>query len=221
VRTRGQLAAAAGALLAACTPQVHGNGVFEEDTLSVGAFDEIAIDDGIEATVEVGGPATQSVRVSGDSNVLAYVAADVSQAGVLTVRCSLAGGYDPTIPLRLLVQVPALVAFHAAGGSHAEIGGAAAQTFLVDAGGRGEVHLAGAGGDTLSVAANGESHLDAMAYPVGAASVDLANGSAVELVLTGGAVTGDARAGSTVGVYGGSCAVQLHDTSSCTQADNP
>jgi hypothetical protein len=220
VNARRQLVALAGALLGACSPHVSGNGVFREENRNVAPFEAIAVADGIDATVVVSPGADPTVRVSGDDNVLRYVETEVDGQGVLSARCTLGSGeLDETIPLRLWIEVPALLAIAVSGESHAEVSGAAAPSFAARAEDLSELHLGGAGGASLSAVAAGRSRVDATGYPVQGAAVDLSGGSVAQLLVDeAGTVTGDAREGSSVEVSGGgACAVTCVEGSTCSR----
>ncbi|HSN92256.1 MAG TPA: DUF2807 domain-containing protein [Anaeromyxobacteraceae bacterium] len=208
-----RVALASLAALAGCATYVNGNGVYHEETRRVAPFVGIAVDLGIEATVEVG--PEQSVRLSGDANLVPDIETTVVN-GVLVTSTWLEG-FDPALPLRLYVTVPYLEAASAVGGSHVDVSGATA-TVPFEAGvfDGSEIHLAGAGGPAVEVSLGGNSHLDATAYPVGDAAVALGGASAAELRVSG-SVTGDLHGGSSLQIYGGgSCtAVNLYEGSTC------
>jgi len=71
---------------------VNGNGSFLEEPRQVAPFVGIAVDLGIEATVEVG-PA-QSVKLSGDANLVPDIETSV-EAGILVTSTWL-DGFDPS-----------------------------------------------------------------------------------------------------------------------------
>ena len=210
-----RVAIAALVALAACSTYVNGNGVYHEETRQVAPFVGIAVDLGIEATVEVG--SVQSVRLSGDANLVPDIETRV-EAGILVTSTWLEG-FDPALPLRLSVTIPYLQSASAVGESHVQVSGAAATVpFEASAFEGSEIHLSGAGGSQLDAALGGGSHLEATAYPVDAATVEIGGGSAAELRVAG-AVTGNLHGGSDLQIYGGgSCsAVNEEGGSTCVE----
>jgi hypothetical protein len=209
-----RVAVAALAALAACSTYVNGNGVFHEETRQVEPFVGIAVSLGIQADVEVG-PA-QSVRISGDANLVPDIETSV-QAGILETSTWL-DDFDTAQPLRLYVTVPYLQSASAVGGSHVDVSGATATVpFEAEAFDGSEIHLSGAGGPELDASVGGGSHLEAKAYPVDAATVEIGGRSWAELRVAG-PVTGDLRGASELQIYGGgSCSVTLYEGSTCVE----
>jgi hypothetical protein len=197
----------------ACDPVVYGDGVYREETRGVRAFTGISVDLGMIATVTAGQP--QQVVLSGDENILQYVKLDVNDAGVLVASAS--ADIRPRIPLRLTAQAALIVAAYAKGESHLEVLEASAPSFTVGAADHSEVHLEGAGGDSLDATVSGASHLDARGYHVAGADLALSAASQAEVwVQAPGTLAGDVSGGSAAQVVGGgTCAVALHDTSTC------
>ena len=208
-----RVAAAALVALAACSAYVNGNGVYLEDDRRVAPFVGVAVDLGIDATVEVG--AEQTVIVSGDANLVPDIETEVVN-GILVTSTWLEG-FAPSLPLRLHVTVPYLQSASATGKSHLDVSGAAAAVpFVAGAFHQSEVHLAGAGGPGLEVSLGSGAHLEAKSYAVDGADVLLNGGSAAELRVSG-AVTGELRDASSLQIFGGgSCSVTLRDGSTCS-----
>jgi hypothetical protein len=209
-RALGALAAFA---LCACDPVVYGNGVYREEARGLPAFTGISVDLGILATVEAGKPV--DVLVAGDENLLQYVELEVDDAGVLVASAS--ADIRPRIPLRLTARTPYLERALATGASHVEVFDADAPTFTVSASDRSEVHLQGAGGDALVATLSGASHVDARSYHVAGARVTLTGASAADVwVQAPGTLEGELSGASTAQIMGGgTCAVAVHDTSTC------
>jgi hypothetical protein len=202
--------------LAACSTYVNGNGEYLEESREVEPFVGIAVDLGIEATVEVG--SERSVRISGDANLVPDIETQV-EGGILVTSTWL-DDFDPALPLRLHVTTPYLESARAVGSSHLEITGASATVpFEVLARAGSEIHLAGAGGPLLEARIGEVSHLEARAYPVEGATVHMSDASAAELrVAAPGTIVGDLHGGSRLQVYGGgACSVTLHDGSTCLE----
>jgi hypothetical protein len=201
------------ASLAACDTFVAGNGVFREETRTVDPFDGIDVGYGIEATV-TGGAATRSVVISGDENVIQYIATRV-EGGVLTTRLEGTGDFTSVHPLRLVVSTPELVSVRAFGDARVDVTGASAPAFRAAVTERSVVTLAGAGGASLEATLSGGARLDAHGYRVGGAQVTLTGASRAH-VYSDGDVTGTAEGQSVVEVEGGgACLVVLTSGATC------
>lgn len=198
--------AAALALLAvvasACTPEIQGSGVFHEETRTVPPFVGVKVDDPLLAAITIG--AVQSVRVSGDANVVMQLETDVRtdpvrQIAVLELRVT--DDFTPVHPLRVDVTVPALRLLQAEDAATVSADGVGAEAFEVEASDGSAVHLAGPGGARLQASLSGGTHqgarLDASAYPVTTAAVALTGGAKAELRASG-AVEGTAAPGCVV-----------------------
>ena len=214
-RRRGIATPAAGALravalvaavglgaLAACQPYVQGNGVFREETREVAAFEGVSAQDGIQVQITAG--TAQSVKVSGDENVIQHiettVRSDPRGFPVLDVKSSISS-FDSTNPVKAVVTVPTLryvTATHACTVGATQV---AAPSFELDASDNASVTLSGAGGAAITVnlqgGQRGGAHLDARGYPVDTATVALAGGSTARLAARVG-VSGTADGGSTL-----------------------
>ncbi len=199
--------------LLACDPYVKGNGVLREETRSLGAFEGLRVEDGIQAEV-IAGAAEQRVAVSGDENLLEHVQtsvrADAVHGQVLEVRSTLSS-FDSTHPLRVVVSVPMLRFLSATDECSATVAGAAAELMTVEASNGADVRLAGPGGVHLAVRLAGGkrvgAHLDARQYGVEDATVEL-SGRAFAQLRADERVTGtvsDASALENVGA--GPCEV--------------
>jgi hypothetical protein len=226
-----RLALAALLALAACEPYVQGNGHFLEEnrTSALASFRGVSVEDGVEVTVTANTPAAQrSVVVSGDSNLVPYIRTSIVMdrvPGVPILHVSIAdltGGYDPTIPPRVVVKEELVEYLRASGKSRIQVQGAATSLLTVAGEDRSEISVAAPAlttdaGDALVVTLAGQSSLDATSYPVkapdatsAAATVTLSGGSraalhadAAEIPLTspvqlGVAVTGTASGELTV-----------------------
>lgn len=207
------LLALAGALtLAGCDPWVVGDGVYHEEARSLPAFVGVSVQDGLEVEV-TGSAASQSVKVSGDENVVPHVKTDVvNEAGLgqtLQVRTDVAH-LDSTHPLRITVAVPVVSHVRAVEAASVEVSQAAAQSFDVHAGDGAEVQLTGPGGKHLAVTlwggTKGGATLHGYGYVVSVdATVDLTDGAVAEL-HSDGPVSGTVKAGATLENAGdGSC----------------
>lgn len=212
-RLAGLLALVLGALAAAgCSPYVQGNGVYGEEVRTPAeTFTGVQVEDGMEATV-VAGAAAQRVVVSGDANLLPYietaVITDQGSGPVLHVSIDFHGGSgSPTIPPRVVVSLAELRYLQAADDSHATATGVATPLLTLEAHGKSDLLVSGAGGLRVEVIAS-ESAVDAGSYPVSeGALVDLSAGSRAEL-QSDGPVAGTVRGGCTLDnlLGAGSCA---------------
>jgi hypothetical protein len=210
----GVAIASLGALAAACTTYVNGNGVYHEQTRQVDPFVGIALDLGIQAEVQVG--EKQSVTITGDANIVPDIETRV-EGGILVTSTWL-DGFDPSLPLRLYVTVPYLERAVAFGASTAIVSGAEVPvSFQVQADERSEIHLAGSGGPALSTSLRGGSRLEARTFPAAQATVTLGGDSAAELRVSG-EVTGSVTGGSDLQIHGGgNCSqVTVSPDSTCT-----
>jgi hypothetical protein len=216
------LAASAGI---ACDPHVDGNGVFREESWTdVGAFEGVAIERGIAATVAVGGQ--QAVRMSGDENVVGRVSHRVSEdpeTHVQTLRVWVEESYTSFHPLRLTVTIPSLTLIRASGHTDetetsVEATGIQADTLTVSVADRAHVDVQGAGTGASSrllatvadrsAAPDVSVELDAHLYPVADADVSLSAGARA-WVKADDAVSGVAPAGTSIVNTGtGACLVQ-------------
>lgn len=186
----------------ACTPEIQGSGVFHEETRTVPPFVGVKVDDPLLAAITIG--AVQSVRVSGDANVVMQLEVDVHtdpvrQIPVLELRVT--DDFTPVHPLRVDVTMPALRLLQAEDAATVSADGVSAEVLEVEASDGSAVHLTGPGGARLSASLSGGTHqgarLDASAYPVTTAAVSLTGGARVEL-LASGAVEGTAAPGCVV-----------------------
>ena len=194
--------------LLACDPRVQGNGELAVEHRSVAPFEEVEVSLGIEAAL-TSNAAPQPIALSGDSNLLTFIATPVEDGGLKT-RLRVVSGFDPVNPLRLVAQGEALRRVKASAASIVEVAGAGSAaegfTFEVEAEGQSSVRLAGPGGHRLQVKLSGGSALDASGWPAAGAELLLTGGSRLQ-VRTGGALAGSAADGSSVVVTGGgSCA---------------
>lgn len=199
---RRAAAAALLALAAACAPEIQGSGVFHEETRSVPPFVGVRVDDPLSASISIG--PKQSVRVSGDANVVTQLETEVHidplrQIAVLELRVT--DHFTPVHPLRVDVTVPELRLLHAEDAATVTADGVKGAALEVEASDGSLVTLAGPGGALLEATLSGGTHpgasLDASAYPVATAVVKLTGGARTEL-LASGAVEGTAAPGCTV-----------------------
>lgn len=206
--------------LAGCAQTVEGDGVFAERFIGgLAPFDRIDASIAIEALVTSHASFT-SVVLSGDQNLLGEIEVKVSGT-TLEARTDL-HGFTSVHPLRLVVSVPDVVAARATGGARVTVSAAAATDFQVEAEGASQVTLAGPGGGTLAVRLRDRSSCHAFDYPVAGATLEVADGSTVQ-VRTGGTVVGTAAGGahgaSVVEVAGGgTCGLTLSGGATCGPA---
>lgn len=206
--------------LAGCDSVIHGNGVFGQETRSVGPFSGVSIGLGIIGTVRGGASAT-SVTISGDANVLQYIKTEVV-SGVLTTRLSGIGAIQSDHPIQLVVATPQLSSAEAWGQSR--VGCTAIPetgTFTAKAReGSGLTLAAGTGvaATLISVEAAGTSSIDASAYPAGDGTAALSGASrAIVQIAPGGTVTGTVDGSALTVKGGGACAVgSLPNGGTCT-----
>jgi hypothetical protein len=218
----------AGLALAGCEPYVQGNGVFlEEDrSSSFGPFTGLHVEDGIRVTLTAN-VEQQSVRVSGDANLLPYVTTEIRQENVhgqatKVLHLSIdAKDYDPAIPVIAVLDVSAVRYLSASQGSRIDARGAAATEMIVDARERSSVLLAGTGGSALRATLDA-AEVDAGSYPVDVANVSLTNQSRIELHADVG-VFGSAQGKSQVDnlLGDGSCAAVTVDAESTRLCREP
>jgi hypothetical protein len=205
--------------LTACHPKLMGSGVLGEEVRIVAPFDAVDVSLAIEATVSANA-AAQRVIISGDANLLQYVATPV-EAEVLRTRLHGTAGIEPVLPLRIAAQATALRAVRATEAAHVDVSGAGdvnpSFVFEVEASGASHVQLRGSGGHHLVVNLSGGSGLDASAYAVDGATLLLGGGSTLRVHSTGDPI-GTVSGGSSVQVSGGgSCAaLALSGGSTCT-----
>ncbi len=100
------------AVLAGCTTQVNGNGVYGEVTVNLADFHGISIAGlrgpssapiPVKAAVTAGA-ASQSVVLSGDANVLQFIDLSVTN-GILALKLQGVGSVDPTLPILITSRV--------------------------------------------------------------------------------------------------------------------
>lgn len=219
---KATITAAASLLLIAasgCDSAVHGSGVFGEEARSVPPFDGVSIGLGIEANVRASA-AAQSVVLSGDENVLPYIATRVVD-GVLVAELDGTGGVESVHQLGLAIDTPTLVRITAREGAVVDAQSVDAESFMVSARDRSAVVLAAVDGllaTSLTLTAEGSSTVDAVAYPALGAVVVLSGGARAELFVTG-SVTGAVSEGSTLTIRGGgACAVTTSTGAVCQTA---
>jgi hypothetical protein len=213
------VALAFAAVALACDPYVQGNGIYLEVERTPGPFAGVHVDDAIAATVVVSVGAAHTVRVSGDANILDYVKTQVRPVDVRGDSVDVlhvwveepSGGYAPTIPIRAVVQLPALRYLGTREAAHLEARDVAAPDLDLEAGGGSDVEVKGPGGTTLH-ASLGDASADLGSWSVQDAVVTLTGRSSLELVATG-TVTGEAHGTSAVNnlVAGATCDVSLFD----------
>lgn len=201
--------AAAASSLGGCEP-LRGNGMVVENELTL-SRDVLAIEvsDGVRATFYLG--ERQSVRLRGESNLLAELEVAVDARGTLRVEPRSSGGIMPMVPVRLLVSCERLDAVTARGGAQVEVLNAPGGNFAVDASEGARVTVAGpelAAGSTavthsgeLELTLRGGSEVDASALAASTARVDAEGGSRAS-VWAMSTVTGMLRGGSRLSVKG-------------------
>jgi hypothetical protein len=158
------------------------------------------VSDGLAAHVTIGTP--QSVRVFADSNLVQFIQTEVdpvtvgtasTQTPVLHVWAS--EHIQPTVPPSVVITVPSLSYVMSEDASAVGVLALASPALSIEAVGRGEVSLAGLGGDLLEATLT-DGSLDATGYPVGTAQVALSGASRAE--LDAGLVTGTASGTSLI-----------------------
>lgn len=198
--------------LVACHPYIQGDGVFHEESREVGAFTGVSVTDGVVAAVTLG--QAQSVRVSGDENLVPEVVTEVRtdperQIPVLDVSFA-AAGYRPVHPLRVEVVLPALRLIRVGPATQLTASSVASDALAVVASDGALVTVSGGGGASLEVSLSGGqggARLDASGYPSASAAVTLTGGSLAQ-VDASGTVTGTAAPGCRVANVGaGACQV--------------
>ncbi len=190
----------AAALLAGCNPPLQGNGVYLEESRTVGPFVGIHVQDGVSAVVTSGEPG-QTVRVIGDSNVVPHIETTVEAepVGLTTIQVlhvSVTKNYVPTIPPSVIVSVPSFVSVRADDVPTVDVRKAEASTFTVDASGISRVTLVGAGAE-IDATLGGDALLDATEYVTSAADVALSGRTTAKL-RSNGPVNGTAVEASLV-----------------------
>lgn len=176
--------------LPGCDRWVVGDGVFAESVRNVSSFTGVEVENGIQVSVS-SGAADQSVRVSGDENVLQYVKTSVEGRALgptLTVKTTVRH-VESTHPLLVTVEVPSFDHVEADDGSRVSVTNASADTFTVAASEGANVELAGSGGAHLDATVWGSARLDARSWVAGDARVALDDGGEA-LLHVDGDVTG-------------------------------
>jgi hypothetical protein len=185
----------AAALLAGCDPVVQGNGVYAEESRGdLVPFEGVHSEDGVATFVTVTGAGQpQTVQVSGDANLVRHVRTRVVPEGelqVLHVAVEIGDEFSPTIPLRVVINVPTFSSVWAAESTEVLVKRAASAP------------LTGGGlSVTLDTAA-----LDAAAYPVSGAVVALTGAALAKLQSTGPVTGSAANTSKVLNVGSGDCA---------------
>lgn len=199
-RALAALVFAAAAGLAACDPEVRGNGVAFEKTLTLDPFEGVRIETGVAAIVTVD-PAigAQTVKLVGDENLVAdgHILAGLEPDGVGSVsvtvlRVRVESGFVPTIQPKVVIGRPTFTFAHGQNGGTIEL--------------RRPPGSAAVGGP-LAVWLEGAS-LQGSQYPTERAAVLLTGGSTAHLHSDGpvtGSVSADSHLDNTAGA--GPCLV--------------
>jgi hypothetical protein len=172
----------AGLLLALPTCQkkanktgVKGSGVGTTKTRSIGAFSALRVGGGLEFEVSVG--KALPLEISGDDNLVSHVT--VKNDGDLLVL-----GVDAKLkqlqPLRVRVGTERLDSVAVAIAAKGKVSGVRAESFRVEAGGGGQVEVAGSS-RALEVTTRSASRVNLSAFSAATASVTAADASTVDL----------------------------------------
>lgn len=184
------LAALAAALaVAACDPELRGNGVAVEKTLDLAPFEGVRVEDGVGAIVTVdptlGG---QTVKLVGDENLVeeghiqaSLVPDTLGSLAVTVLRVRVESGFTPTIPPKVVVSRPSFSLARGLTGGSIELKRPAGSTAV---------------GALLGVALDAAA-LNARAYPTAGALVALTGGASARLHADG-PVTGTVSGGSVL-----------------------
>jgi hypothetical protein len=205
--------------VAGCESNVHGNGVFGQETRNVPPFDGVAIGLGIIAHVRSGADAT-SVTISGDANILQYIKTEVDGT-VLRTHLSGADGFESDHPLQLVIATPTLSYAEAYERAVVDVTSIVeTDTFTAAASEGSTVSLAGADAvvaTLVALQASGTSTIHATAYPASDGTASLSGGARADVTVSG-TVTGSLSDGSTLTVAGGgSCAVTTASGAACVE----
>ena len=162
--------------MSGCMAVVQGNGVPREETREVGLFESIHVGHGFEAVATLGSPAR--VTLSGDENVLPYIAATVAN-GHLVVDAPDGTMLMTRIPVKVTLVSPTLTGVGASGSSKVSAVASPTETFTIDASGDSRITVQGIAAERLVAGGSGLSRLD-VAGTARVAEISLSGGSSVD-----------------------------------------
>ncbi len=145
-------------LLVGCTvlPPIQGNGEPETESRELDSF--TTVENASKVDVQVSSGQEQSVAVTCDSNLLPYIATEVS-GDTLFIRVVVeeadASDIAPLTPCVVAIGVPGLAQFTNLGVGHAELGGTLSALKTIENRGSGDVTAAGMGSGDLVVSCTG------------------------------------------------------------------
>lgn len=121
-------------------PRIQGNGIEEQETRSVEAFEHISIEGALDLIARVG-TESRAVVVRGDANIVPRVQTRV-RGNTLELDLE-RGSYSMKTPLVVEVSVATLRSLSIEGASNARIEGLAGGSFEIDIEGAGDVDVSG------------------------------------------------------------------------------
>jgi hypothetical protein len=168
-------------VLAACswTGTEHGSGKPKTEERTVPAFTSVAVDGVVSGVVMAGRP--QNVVVTGDDNIVPLIETTVSDQ---QLRVHTTKSIEPTFPLGVVVDVPALSGVSVSGASSLSVAGVAADSFTARAAGASKLGIAGtAHAATFDLA--GASRLDASRLHAEDVTITAAGAGSITVYATG------------------------------------
>lgn len=172
---------------------VVGSGVATTEQRQVDTFREIGASGALDVTIEWGEQC--QVTVDGDDNLVPLVITEVKD-GELEVRTPSNTNLRPNIPLRVMVQCPALTSLDVSGASDVRVASLEADRFELEVSGASEVSVTGSC-NQLDVDVSGASDVDLAALTAVNAEFDLSGASRLDLRATD-SIEGEASGASTV-----------------------
>jgi hypothetical protein len=136
---------------------VKGNGKIVEQTREVGAFREVGIPMGIQATIRRGD--TPSVKLIGDENLLALLEVRVEDGELEVDQKEPRKNLRPTQKIRMEIVTPRLEGIGASGGSEVTADVMSGSDLEIAASGGSEVKVERISGRSLELAASGGSEI--------------------------------------------------------------
>jgi len=140
------------AAMTSCTHTLVGNGVPGQDNRPIPEVDSLSVSEDFHAVVSIG-PRT-SLTISGDDHLLSYVVTDVIGKR-LVVHLPDNMSLDTSIPTRVELTVPSLVAVDASGAATVDGTVGATSKFHVTASGTANIYLRGLDSAATSLEASG------------------------------------------------------------------
>ena len=135
---------------------IEGSGVAASEARSVAAFDGVELSGSNDVVIHVG--EAQSLRVSGDDNIVGRVTTDV-QGGTLVIG-TMPGSFTTRVPMRVEIAVPSLSALTLSGSGNVTVEGVAQPSVTVTLSGSGTVQASGTADDLeVTVSGSGEAML--------------------------------------------------------------